>query len=70
MNFPLYLCGRWVYINCINFCFYINHTCHVHDKYIVTETLTPIRYFYVFPLYFVQFVVTDDELLLGRNMLH
>ena len=48
----------------------VHHTGHIHDKHVVTETSPWIKYFYAFPLYFVQFVVPDDYLLLGRNMLH
>ena len=34
------------------------------------EMSIPVRQFYVFTFTFLQFVVPDDDLLLGRNMSH
>ena len=41
-----------------------------HKKDCETENSTLIRQFLYIPLYFVQILVPDDDLMLGRNMLH
>jgi len=57
-------------VNCFNYCFfykpYLSFTWQTRCN---TAISIPIRYF-VLPLYFIQFVLPNDDLLLGQNMLH
>jgi hypothetical protein len=56
--------------NYFGYCFYKIMPVMQHDKTLYIETFVPKGNLYVLILYFIQIVWPDDDLLLGRNMLH